>query len=80
MHLLILGLVLIIGILVYYIASTSSYRKQDDSSEKEQKPARKKVSDDLKREDNVIFLPTDKNGDADSTGDGDASDADHRED
>ena len=64
MHLLILGLVLVIGILVYYIVTTSSESgSPGDSAAKNgnKKSAKKhKAAGDLRKEDNVIFLPTEK--------------------
>ena len=64
MHLLILGLILVVGILVYYIMTTSPgsgkssdgkkskiKRRSDDESESH-------VPDDLRKEGNVVFLPT----------------------
>ena len=67
MHLILLGLVLVVGILVYYIMTTSG-----SPSDKEKKEPQRKVSENLRKEDNVIFLPTadpkqDDTGDTDST-------------
>ena len=63
MHLLILGLVLVVGILVYYIISTSagdsgasSGGNSKDGKEKV-KTKKKHIADDLRKEDNVIYLP-----------------------
>ena len=63
MHLLLLGLVLVVGILVYYIMTTTpdgkdikpkkSKKKVSKSSERSQSSA----PDNLRKEDNVIFLP-----------------------
>jgi anionic cell wall polymer biosynthesis LytR-Cps2A-Psr (LCP) family protein len=58
MVLIVLGLVLIIGILVYYIASTGS-GKETEQHQDEHQGKKKKVSDDLRKEDNVIYLPND---------------------
>ena len=71
MHLLILGLILVVCILVYYIMTTSGSAGQ----EKKKEPPRSKVSENLRKEDNVIFLPTadgagpDESGDSDDGGD-----------
>ncbi|MBR3147058.1 MAG: hypothetical protein IKF54_02830 [Eubacterium sp.] len=54
MHLIILGLILVVCILVYYIMTTGS----SGSQEKKKDPPHSKVSDNLRKEDNVIFLPT----------------------
>ena len=62
MHLLLLGLILVVGILVYYIMTTSAGGKGASSDRKES--SKSKVSENLRKEDNVIFLPT-----ADGTGD-----------
>lgn len=72
MHLLILGLILVVSILVYYIMTTSNPAGHD----KKKEPPRSKVSDNLRKEDNVIFLPTaDGNaGEGQDTGDGTDSD------
>ena len=58
MHLLLLGLVLVIGILVYYIMTTSADGKGASSGKKNKDQNHSKVSEDLRKEDNVIFLPT----------------------
>ena len=59
MHLLILGLVLIVGILVYYIMTTSSGGKDTSSTAKKRSSERCKSTapENLRKEDNVIFLP-----------------------
>ena len=56
MHLLLLGLILVVGILVYYIMTTSAGSKGASSGKK--KKNHNKVSENLRKEDNVIFLPT----------------------
>ncbi len=63
MHLIILGLILVVGILVYYIVTTSP---GSGSSSDEKKSRLKKsgdadgsrVPEDLHKEGNVVFLPT----------------------
>ena len=66
MHLLLLGLVLVVGILVYYIMTTSG---KAPSADKKKEPLHK-ASENLRKEDNVIFLPT-----ADGTKPDDAGEA-----
>ena len=74
MHLLILGLVLVIGILVYYIVSTGSGNSESDDK-KAHKQKKKKASDDLRKEGNVVYLPR-ESGDADTgTGKADVTNA-----
>ena len=63
MHLLILGLILVVGILVYYImTSGSGSRKSSDGKKSKIKrssdDAESRVPDDLRKEGNVVFLPT----------------------
>ena len=53
MHLLLLGLVLVVGILVYYIMTTGG-----SPQDKKKGEPQRKVSENLRKEDNVIFLPT----------------------
>ena len=68
MHLLLLGLILVIGILVYYIMTTSAGSGASSDKKKHRKGVKKSesqsgsVPDDLRKEDNVIFLPR-KDGD-----------------
>lgn len=50
MQLVLLGLVFVIGLFVYYLFSTRSGATEEKSTKKD---------DDLKREENVIFLPDD---------------------
>ena len=57
MHLILLGLILVIGILVYYIMTTGAGDK-GASSGKKKDSGKSGVSDNLRKEDNVIFLPT----------------------
>ena len=58
MHLLLLGLVLVVGILVYYIMTTTPSGKDIKPRKKKVKPQeRSKASENLRKEDNVIFLP-----------------------
>lgn len=71
MHLLLLGLVLVVGILVYYIMTTSG---KAPSSDKKKEPLHK-ASENLRKEDNVIFLPTADGTKPDDAG-GDGPDAD----
>ncbi len=57
MPLMILGLVFVIGLFVFYLASTGGSGGSDDTkSAPSQKP---KKDDGLKRDENVIFLPDD---------------------
>lgn len=69
MHLLLLGLILVIGILVYYIMTTSAPNKGASSRKKNKNEQKSKVSENLRKEDNVIFLPT-ADGDKASNGEG----------
>ncbi len=56
MPLMLLGLIFAIGLFIYYIMSTSP-RKNDKSKETQNNSPKK--SGDLKKEENVIFLPED---------------------
>lgn len=65
MHLLILGLILVVGILAYYIMTTSpgSGKSSDAKNSKikrhnQPEEEESHVPEDLRKEDNVIFLPT----------------------
>ena len=69
MHLLLLGLILVVGILVYYIMTTSAGSKGASSDKK--KTQKSKASENLRKEDNVIFLP---NADGDSAKNGKSAD------
>lgn len=51
MPLFILGLIFVIGLFVYYLASTRSTENK--------KPPKPKKDEDIKQEENVIFLPND---------------------
>ena len=77
MHLLILGLILVVGILVYYIMTTSPGKSGKSSSDKKIKiktaEEENHVPEDLRKEDNVIFLPT-----ADGTKPDGSSDSDEK--
>ena len=76
MHLLILGLILVVGILVYYIMTTSPNKGKSSDTQKskikrqnaEEEPENK-IPENLRKEDNVIFLPNMNNADADGEGD-----------
>lgn len=63
MHLLILGLFLVVGILVYYIMTTSpgngksSDGKKSKIKRKSDEPE-SRVPEDLRKEGNVVFLPS----------------------
>ena len=72
MHLLLLGLILVVGILVYYIMTTSAGSKGASSDKK--KAQKSKGSENLRKEDNVIFLP---NADGDSAKNGTSKSADN---
>ncbi len=86
MHLLILGLILVVGILVYYIMTTSP-SKGKSSDEKKAKIKREndpdepesKVPENLRKEDNVIFLPS-MNKDAAAADKGQAPDGEQTSD
>lgn len=62
MHLLILGLILVVGILVYYIMTTSpgSGKSSDTKKSKIKRSdeSESHVPEDLRKEGNVVFLPT----------------------
>ena len=62
MHLFLLGLILLVGILVYYIMTPSGGNSGASSHEKNSEP-KKNIPDDLRKEDNVIFLPNSRNSD-----------------
>ncbi len=55
MPLMILGLVFVIGLFIFYLAST---RGSDDKSP-DRSPKEPKKDDGLQRDENVIFLPND---------------------
>lgn len=57
MPLFILGLVFAVGLFIFYMVSTGG-SGQDDGSDSDTS-AKKSSASDLKKEDNVIFLPTD---------------------
>ncbi len=57
MPLFILGLVFAVGLFIFYMVSTSG-SGQDNGSDSDTS-AKKSAASDLKKEDNVIFLPTD---------------------
>lgn len=64
MHLLILGLILVVGILVYYIMTTSPGNGKSSDTKKSKIKLHKDedeeshVPEDLRKEGNVVFLPT----------------------
>ena len=65
MHLLILGLILVVGILVYYIMTSSSGNGKSLDGKKDKikrhnngDDTESHVPDDLRKEGNVVFLPT----------------------
>ncbi len=68
MHLLILGLFLVVGILVYYIMTTSPGNGSSSDGKKSKIKRRNaeddesRVPEDLRKEGNVVFLPTAANG------------------
>ena len=78
MHLLILGLIVLVGILVYYILTTSGGNGASSDAKKRGSDdvfSHRNVPDDLRKEDNVIFLPNaDKSG---NDGQKEASAAEH---
>ena len=76
MHLIILGLILVVGILAYYIITGGADNSGASSGKKKDDTKRSKVTDDLRKEDNVIFLPTADNADNDMHKDPDAGDPD----
>ena len=57
MPLFILGLVFAVGLFIFYMVSTGG-SGQDNGSDSDT-GAKKSAASDLKKEDNVIFLPTD---------------------
>ncbi|MGF6376229.1 hypothetical protein M2140_001300 [Clostridiales Family XIII bacterium PM5-7] len=57
MQLILLGFVFAIGLFVYYLFSTSSSGSNNSEKDKVKKNA--SIDDDLKRDENVIFLPDD---------------------
>ncbi len=59
MPLVILGLIFIVGIFIYYMVSTSSGKDLEDGSDGAEKDSRKRKDDDLRKEDNVIYLSDD---------------------
>ena len=75
MHLLILGLILVVGILVYYIMTTSPGSGKSSDTKKSKikrhndEDAESKVPENLRKEDNVIFLPSTNTGTDDSSED-----------
>lgn len=64
MHLLILGLILVVGILVYYIMTSgsgsgkSSDGKKSKLKRSNEDDSESRIPDDLRKEGNVVFLPT----------------------
>ncbi len=82
MHLLILGLILVVGILVYYIMTTSpgsgnsSNGKKSKIKHKNSDESESHVPDDLRKEGNVVFLPTANKDIPDSEHETDAPDPD----
>ncbi len=62
MHLLILGLILVVGILVYYIMTTSPGNGKSSDTKKSKikrsDESESHVPEDLRKEGNVVFLPT----------------------
>lgn len=63
MHLLILGLILVVGILVYYIMTSGSESGKSSNGKKPKikhsnDDTESRVPDDLRKEGNVVFLPT----------------------
>ena len=59
MPLVILGLIFIVGIFIYYMVSTSRGKDLEDGSDGAEKDSRKRKDDDLRKEDNVIYLSDD---------------------
>ena len=61
MPLMLLGLVFVIGLFAYYMISTGTGGSRKNSEEGSRSPAqdREPKDDELKTEENVIYLPTD---------------------
>ncbi|MBQ3281951.1 MAG: hypothetical protein IJH41_06070 [Eubacterium sp.] len=87
MHLVILGLILVVGILVYYIMTTSPGSGKSSDAKKDKIKRHKsdedeesRVPEDLRKEGNVVFLPSLNKDSAATNGDDEIAGSDDQPD